>query len=64
MDFNYKVDINKLRQKQRAKAKLGQSMQMTVNGALGQRMPEQPQQPQTQQPQMQNTNGWGNTVNA
>jgi hypothetical protein len=62
MDFNYSVDINKLRQKQRARAKLGQSMQATINGALGERMPQQPQGIPAQ-PQTQNQNGWG-TANA
>ena len=60
MDFNFSVDINKLRQKQRARAKLGQSMQATINGALGERMP---QQPQGIPAQPQNQNGWG-TANA
>lgn len=55
MNINFNVDLNKLNNRQKQKAKTGMSMQNTVNNALN--LPVN--NPSGPMPPMNNANGWG-----
>ena len=55
MNINLNLDLEKMRQQPRQKAKTGMSMQSTVNGALN--LPVN--NPGGQMPQPSKANGWG-----